>query len=166
MEIFGLDVLKSAVIILVVLIYWKFVYYKYHKEDFTPISVGSASVILVCIGIYALFFERSVVFAEISFLYYVLVVFLVGTCILEGIALSKHEMDKDIDITFSWLNRKLPFIPVWLWMTLAFPAFLFMIIATFKLFGKEYFVLWAMILLAWAASGVRLLKVIKKRMKN
>jgi len=140
------------------LLYWKFVYYKYHKRDFTPISVGFVSIALVSIGIYAYYFEGSITFKEIAALWFICVIFLIGACIFEGILLYKEgeKINKNIDITFTWLRKKMPFIPVWLYLLLSFPAFIFMLMATKRIFGEEYIILWIMVFIAWTFSTFRL----------
>jgi hypothetical protein len=158
MEILGLDVLKSVSIVLIVLLYWKFIYYRYHKDSYTPISFFIVGGTLFFIGIYAFFFENSVIFENIRILHYILPVFLIVSFAMVITGMHKHKLDSDVDITLTWTKKILPFIPFWFWMIIAFPVLFFVIIATYRLIGNEHVVIWSMIFLAWIASNRRLYK--------
>lgn len=156
MEIFGLDVLKSAIIIAVVLLYWKFIYYPYHKRDYTPISIFIIGATLFFIGIYAFFFEKSVILSDVLILYSIFFLFLAVSFTEVLIGIHKHGLRKDVDITLTWAKRVFPFVPFWGWMIIAFPALFFIPVATLKILGPEHVVFWGMVFLAWVASGLKL----------
>jgi hypothetical protein len=156
MQILGLDVLKSVMIVLVVLLYWKFVYYKYHKNAITPISYFAIGALLVFIGFYAFFFEGSVTFENVRIIHYIIPAFLIVSFLMVIRGINKHGLDDDVDITLTWTRKTFPFIPFWIWMIIAFPALFFIAIATYAILGPEHIVFWSMIFLAWVASDRRL----------
>jgi len=156
MEIWGLDVLKSAMIIIVILLYWKFVYYKYHKKAITPILFFLAGGISFFIGIYTLINHR-VSFEDIKYVYYALMVFALFSFASVIYAVSKHGLNNDVDITLTWCKNVFPFVPYYFWMVVAiFPSFFFITFTTYYALGNEHVVLWAMIFIAWIRSNVRL----------
>ena len=158
MEIFGLEVLKSLAIILVVILYWKFVYYKYHKRDITPILFFVLGGALAIYGFYSWFFEKSVAFNDIAVLAYVFLAFAAISLSIVIIALRKHGFVKDVDITLTWIKKHFGKTIAYLCMPFALVIYVFIMFATYRILGKEYIIFWIMILGAWIKSGIVLLK--------
>lgn len=158
MEILEFDVAKSISIILAVLLYWKFVYYKYHEKDITPISFIVGGGALAIYGFYAYYFEKSISFNNIVPTIYIFLAFAVFSFISLLFVVHKWGLHKGNDITLTWLKKTFPFVPYWFWMIAVLPAFFFIMIATYKFLAKEYILFWIMILLAWIRSNIRLYK--------
>lgn len=156
MEILQLNILKSLIIILFIILYWKFVYYPLHKKDYTPISFFVVGGILFFVGIYAFFFKKIINFENIKILYSILFIFLVVSFSMVVVGIKKHKLSSDVDITLTWAKRTFPFLPFWFWMIIAFPALFFVMVASNYLLGREHIVPWSMIFLAWVASNLRL----------
>ena len=155
MEILGLNLIKSIIIIAIILFYWKFVYYRYHKKTYTPISFFVVGGILFFIGLYN-FIKGNIVIKDIIILYSICLVFLVVSFSFVIYAIQKHGLKKDVDITLTWTKKIFPFLPFWFWMLIAFPAIFFIMAATYFLIGPEHAVVWLMIFLAWIKSNLRL----------
>ena len=157
-----MNILKILLIILCVLLYWKFVYYKYHKRDFTPISYFIFGGILVILGIY--FFAKGwVSFSNVRIIYLLMAFSLLGAFTLVSYGVKKKGLVKDVDITLTWAKKTFPKISYHFWLILAFPAIFFMIISTRHILGEEFIFFWLMILLAHTASNYRLYRYIKKK---
>jgi len=152
-----MELLKSLIIVAVVLIYWKFVYYPYHKKDYTPISFFFIGGGLFFYGLY-LFFNERVIFSEISLVYYIMLGFLITSFTLLLISIKKSKLKTDIDITLTWAKKTFPFMPYWSWMIIAFPALFFILIATYGLLGQEHIAFWGMVFIAWIFSNLKLYK--------
>ena len=158
MEILGLDALKSAVIILAVLLYWKFVYYKYHKKDFTPISFFVVGGCLVVYGFYAWYFEKIVSFENIKIIASIFLVFAAFSLSLVFFAIRRHGFIKEVDINLTWIKKHFGIVFAYLCIFLAFPVYVFIMLGTYRILGKECIIFWALIILAWAFSNIRLIK--------
>ena len=156
MEILGLNLVRSIIIILIILLYWKFVYYPYHKKNVNLSLFLSGTVILFFIGIYSFFFAKTVAFYDIAAIYSLIFIFMTGTVILEGISLKDHKLDGDVDLTLALFRQIMPFIPHWFWLIIAFPALFFIAAGTYTILGKEHVLFWAMIFIAWVFSDIRL----------
>jgi len=156
-EMFGFNVIKSLAIILAVTLYWKFVYYKYHKKDITPISIFIGGIISIIIGFYGFFIDKSISFGDIIPVCAVSLVFLAFSFILIFIASRKYGLQKDIDITLTWIDKYLGRFWVYAAVVIAFPVFPFIIAGTYWLLGKEYIILWVLIGFAWFIDGPRIL---------
>jgi len=145
-------------IIVAVLVYWRFVYYKYHEKDFTPISFLVVGVPLLFYGIYAFFFEKSVVLNDIKLIFIVGIIFLIIAFILDFIGIKKHGLKRKLDITLDWYNKIFGKKSICVLIILSFPGFLFLMAGTFRIFGQEHLFFWGLIFLAWVFSDIRLLK--------
>lgn len=163
MEIFELNILKSFIIILVIILYWKFVYYKYHKKDITPITLLSCALVSSIIGLYELLIDKQIKFQQISIIYFAILFWLVFHTIFILIGIKRHGLNKDIDITLTFIYNKFGKIFVIFTMIGSFILPFFMVFGTYFLLGREHIILLAMIFLAWIASGLKLFfkKVIK-----
>jgi len=161
-SLFGLNLIKSLIIILVVLLYWKFVYYKYHKKPITPLLFAVLGSILAIIGFYFWFMDKGVRFKEIIPLFYVLLLFITLSFIFALIGIKKYDLNPKIDITLSWVDKTFGRIFVYLTMIGTYPVLIFNMIATFILLGKEYVVFWMMIFVAWTISGTKVLRYLIK----
>ena len=159
MEIIQFNLIKSIIILLVVLLYWKFIYYKYHEEDYTPFSFFSFGAILFFIGLYE-FIRSNVIYSNITLIYGACLIFLVISFSLVIYGIKKRGLNKKVDITLTWTKKVFPFVPFWFWMIIAFPALFFIMLATYYLLGPEHIIFWAMVFLAWIASNVRLIRKI------
>lgn len=156
MEIFGLNLVKSLIIIIVVLLYWKFVYYRYHRKLITPLSFVFVGGAIGLYGVYCWLIDKTVYYQNVKFLYFISVVFGIVSFSLVLVAMSKHKLKKDIDITLTWTDRILGRPFVYFMILIAFPAFFMIMLGTYVLLGKEHIILWIMIFLAWIASDIRL----------
>jgi hypothetical protein len=158
MEIFGLDVLKSALLILAMILYWKFVYYKHHTEDITPISMILAGGCLVVYGSYSWLKLGSVSFSDISVLAHIFLLLALISFFILILELRKHGFVKDVDITLTWIKRNFGEITAYLCILLVLPVYVMIMFGTYSIFGKEHVVLWAMVILAWIKSNIVLLR--------
>ncbi len=147
--------IKEIIIVLVVILYWAFVYYPYHKRDYTPISIIVGGGILVFVGIYG-FVSGIVSIYNILSIAITLLVLMGISFILLLIAIRKHGLKTDIDITLTWIKRKLGKSWVNVALIIAYPSLFFVIAGTYVLLGKEYYVLWIMIFAAYIISNVKL----------
>lgn len=152
MEILGLDVLKSAIIIVIILLYWKFVYYKYHKK--APLSFFVIGGPFVIYGIY-LFAKGLVTFSDVAAISYIVLFFLIISFSLVLVAIKRHGLKSDVDLTLTWARKTFPFLPYWFWMIIS-PVLFFFVVSTYWLIGREYVIFWGMIFLAWIFSNRRL----------
>ena len=152
-----MELLKLTIILLVILVYWKFVYYPFHKKDYTPISFFALGGGLFFWGLYK-FINESVTFSDIKTIYLLMCLFLTTSFFLLFIAIKKHTLKTDIDITLTWAKKTFPFLPYGFWMIISFPAIFFIQLATLDLLGPEHIALWGMIYLVWLASNYRLTK--------
>ncbi len=154
--------LKKAIIIVVaVLLYGAFVYYRFHYYDFTPISGIIAGGILFFIGLYAVFIEKSVSFRSIKTVCIIFLVFYIVSHILVIIGMQKHGLIKGVDITLTWVKNNLDFLNagnliVYTAIFLIYFIFPFIVAGTYRLLGKEHVFLWMMIFSAWIASNIKL----------
>jgi|APSaa5957512622_1039677.scaffolds.fasta_scaffold30499_1 hypothetical protein len=150
-----MDPLKSLIILGCMLLYWKFIYYPFHKKDYTPISffvLGGGLFFYGCYG----FIQGVSNFHNIKFVYIIMVIFLACSFSLLLIAIKKHGLKTDIDITLTWAKKTFPFLPFWFWMIISFPAIFFVQLATFDLIGAEHIAIWVMVFIAWVFSNFRL----------
>jgi hypothetical protein len=150
-----IDPLKSLIILGAILLYWKFVYYPFHKKDYTPISFFILGGGLFFYGVY-IFLIGNTTIQNIIVIYSTMCIFLLASFSLLFMAIRKHGLKTDIDITLTWAKKTFPFLPFWFWMIISFPAILFIQLATFDLMGEEHLILWGMIFLAWIFSNYRL----------
>jgi len=154
---------KITLIIAGVILYWKFVYYKYHRKNFTPISLCIGGGILFLYGLYLFSIKKSVIFQDVATLYFILVAFIAISFVLTIIGISKHGLNKNIDITLTWAKKMFPFIPYYFYYVfIDLPVFFFMLVATYGTLGQEHVFFWSLVLLAWVASGIKLYKYIFK----
>jgi hypothetical protein len=158
-----MDLVKIILIIAVVGLYWKFVYYKYHGKDFTPISLCVGGGILFIYGFYLFFIKKSVFFQDVAILYFIMLIFAAMSYTLTVIGISKRGLSKNIDITLTWIKKFFPHIPPYFWYVFVdVPAFFFVLVATYGILGQEHIFFWGLILSAWVVSGIRLFKYIYK----
>lgn len=157
--------IKILIIILVFILYWIFIYYRFHYSDFTPISLIVIGIFLAIFGGFKFFKDGNVNFIDIKIIYFIGVLFLAISYILILCSVKKHGLKKKVDITMTFLNKiggkKLAvFMAI-----LGFPSFFFMMAATYILIGPEHIYAWGMIFLAWSVSGIRLFKYTLKPLK-
>jgi len=162
MSLFDLDLIKSLIIILVVILYWKFIYYKYHTKPITPILFAIFGLILASVGFYYWFFKKIVLFKEIQPVGYILLLFITLSFIFILIGIKKHGLNPRLDITLSWVDKNFGRIFVYLTMIGTYPVLIFTMFTTFVLLGKEYIVFWIMIFIAWTISGIKVLRYLIK----
>lgn len=151
-----MNLIKVTIILALTCLFYIY-YYKIHKKDITPILFVIVGLPVFIYGIF-LFTRKIISFGDISLVYYITIIFIVSTSILECIGVKRKGMNKNVDITLTWLKKIIPFFPWYLWLILAFPAFFFFQITTYKLLGPEHIFLWIPIFTAWFASGIRLIK--------
>jgi len=158
MEILGLNLLKSLIIIIGMLLYWKFVYYKYHEAPGGPLNFIVWMTIFGLAGAYGLLISKTLIFQnfKIVFIIFALCYFL-GT-ILVYTATKKHGLTKGIEITYNWIYRHTGKFFVYLMLVLIYPILFFTIAGTSFILGPEHVILWTMIFLAWIRSGYKLAK--------
>ena len=150
--------LKIALIILGVLLYWKFIYYKYHTKPITPFLYFSVGGLLTLYGIWLFFIQKTITTIQIIPIYATTLIFLIVSFYLVVVAVKKHKLKKEIDITLTWAKKNFNFLPYEFWMIISAPAIFFIMISTYYLLGEEHITLWAMILLAWIFSNYKLTK--------
>jgi len=148
--------LKGIIIILIVLIYWKFIYYNHRTKDNAQFYVLIPAGIATLIGLYTYFFIERIAFSNINILFYTNVVYLSTGFILVFLASLKHGLKPKIDYTLSWFDKVFGRFFIYLSFIIAYPAFFFMITGTYKVFGEEHIYLWILILGAWTVSQTKL----------
>lgn len=155
-----MEYLKILIIVAVILIYWAFIYYRFHRSDYTPISMLAGGLVLAAFGVYGLV-NGKVFLSDISLVYFVLLIFLTGSCVLVGSGSRKRGLSKQIDVTMTFWKKKANWIPRF-FMVFTYPLFLFMMLGTRFLLGPEHVFAWGMIFLAWTVSGIKLIRYIMK----
>ena len=108
-------------------------------------------------GAYNWLFQKTLSFQDISILYHISIVFLAVSFTFVFLGMKKHGLKKGIDITLTWTDKLLgkPFI--YIIMIISFPAFIIILMGTYKILGQEHIIFWSMIFLAWVVSGYKLL---------
>jgi hypothetical protein len=157
MEIFGLNLLKSFIIITLIILYWKFVYYKYHKNIITPLSFVVYSAIIGGIGFYEVI-KGTIKFSDISLMFIIFSIWGLFSFFLVFVGWKKHGLIKKVDITLTFINKYFGRIFVYLAMIISFPVFYFDMAGSYYVFGKEYIIFWILILGAWIVSNIRLIR--------
>jgi hypothetical protein len=157
-----MEYIKSAIIIVAFILYWTFIYYRFHEHDFTPISIMAAGAFLIFLGGYG-FFTGNVAASDVKIIYMAGLFFLASSYVLVGLGTKKYGLKKEIDITLTFLNRLGGKWCVVVLSSLAFPLFFFMMAGSYRLLGPEHICGWGMIFLAWTASGIKLAKRIRKK---
>ena len=137
-----------------VLLYWKFFYYKDRNAKTAQFYVLIPAVIATLVGFYA--FLRGTEYDSFRILYYVSFVYLTTGFILVLIACLKHELNPQIDYTLSWFKKTLGKFSIYLAFIVSYPAFFFMIIGTYYLLGNEHIYLWILVFGAWTVSQLKL----------
>ncbi len=148
--------IKAIIIILVVLIYWTIVYYRFHYKPYTPISLIAGGFILGVIGLYGLF-NGNVTFFDISLIYYIIIGFYVISHILIYLGAMKHGLIPGVDITLNWIKQRFGMWAVYLGCLIIYPLIFFVIAGTYLLLGKEQVYFWGLIIIAWTISNIKLL---------
>lgn len=155
--------IKEATIIILVLIYWKFVYYNHRTKNNAQFYVLIPAMIITLIGLYTYFFIGGVDFNIINVLFYINAIYLTMGFVFVYLACLKHKLKPKIDYTLSWIDKTLGRFFIYVAVVISYPAFFFMLIGTFSVFGKEHVYLWIMILWAWTVSQIRLfLRYVRK----
>ena len=147
---------RGLLIVIGVLLYWVFVYYPFHYTIFTAIfMITSVSVLSIIGGYYLLIREIELKDVEpIVFLCFV--GHLISIIFIFYFSLN-YGMSERVDITFSFIYHAFGLLPAVIIALMFFPAIVFLAIGTRKIFGEEYIYFWMMVLLAWIASGFKLI---------
>lgn len=128
-----INILKSLIIIIVVLLYWKFVYYKYHRKNITPITLLTGALVSSLFGLYELFINKSANFEDIKIIYFCILFWLIFHTIFILIGIKRHGLNKDIDITLTFLYSKFGKVFVIFTMIGSFILPIFMVFGTYFL---------------------------------
>lgn len=156
-QIWGLNLIKSLIIILAVLLYWKFVYFKYHKAPWGPLNFVFFIGIFSSIGAYA-FFSESVVFQDFKNVFIVYAAFYFISTLLVYTAYKKHGLTSKIEITYSWIYWNFGKSAVYFVLILIYPALFFTIAGSRLIFGPEYIIIWILIFFAWIRSDIKIVR--------
>jgi len=149
-------IVKPAIIVLAVLLYWVLIYYPFHYSAFTPVSAIAAGTILLVLGIYSLFIKGDVKFKHIKPVYFIFLALMIISDIGLLIASLKHGLTPEVDITISFIYRNFGLFTAIIANMLGYLAAIVAMAATYKLLDREHFYLWIMIFLAWTVSTVKL----------
>ncbi len=153
-----MDWIKGTVVIIIILLYWRFIYYKYHEKNFTPLSFVLYGGFAGIIGFYSLFILKTVKFSDYNWLFYILAGFAAISFSLVLIGWKKHSLISGVDITLHWIDKVLGRPFVYIAMLVTFPVFFFALAGSYTLLGKEHIFLWGMVILAWIKSNIRLFR--------
>lgn len=150
--------LKAIFIILIVLIYWKFVYYKYHNTRQGALVLFIPSVISIIIGLYSYFFEDIFILSSIFIIYFIVLLYYLLGLIFIYISSKKHGLSKRIDVLAKWTDTRFGRVLLVITSIVSIPLLFFSVVGTYYLFGVEHIYLWIMIFFAWTRSGIRLVR--------
>jgi len=149
--------LKAVLIILCILIYWKFFYYHHRNGKTAQFYLLIPAVIAVLTGAY--FFCTGIIIPRSIYILYS-IIFIYNTLAFVNIyfALKKHRLSSGVDYSLNWIKRTLGQFFVYVAVVISYPCLFLMAIGTYGLLGDEHIYLWIMVILAWTASGIRLLR--------
>lgn len=148
--------LKEVIIILGVLIYWKFIYYKYHSSKNAALVLLIPSIIALGIGLYSYFFEKNIFFSDIKIIYWILIILYTISLFLVFLAIRKHGIKPDIDRLSEWTYRIFGEEILFLGAISNYVLYFFILIGTYTILGREHIYLWIMIIGAWIVSQGKL----------
>lgn len=149
-------IVKPALIVLAVILYWVLIYYPFHYSAYTPISAVAAGTILLILGIYSLFIKKDVKFRHIKPVYLIFLVLMIISDIGLLIASLKHGLTPEVDITISFVYRNFGLFTAIVTNMLGYLAAIVAMAGTYKLLDREHLYLWIMVFLAWSVSTVKL----------
>lgn len=147
---------RGMLIVIGVLLYWALVYYPFHYTIFTAISMITGVIVLSIIGGYYLLI-REVELKDVEPIVFLCFVGHALSIVFITYFSLNYGMSSRVDITFSFLYHTLGLLPAVILGLMFFPAIIFLVIGTRKIFGEEYLYFWTMVLLAWIASGFKLI---------
>ncbi len=150
--------LKEVLIILAVLLYWKFIHYKYHQSKYGGFIALIPTTIAIIVGLYSYFFEKNILLFHFFVIYSIVAVYYLIGVIFISIASKKHGLSNKIDVIAEWTVRV--FGKTFYAFALIVSLFLlfFSVVGTYRILGFEHIYLWAMIILAWSRSGIKLFR--------
>lgn len=155
------------VLIIFILFFWKFVYYRYHETILSTAVLVFLATFLGAVGIVYTAAGRLAVgtlVSNIAVIYIPLAILASSSyaIIFSGYKKNKNHMNKHIDITIT-LFKKLGFwkeIPVALLLSL--PLFLLIVIGSYAVLGAGNIYVWILVMAGWIASDVRVVHYIEK----
>lgn len=143
-------------IVMGVLVYWALVYYPFHYTIFTTISMITGVIVLSIIGGYYLLIREIELKDVEPVVFLCFVGHLISIIFIIYFSLN-YGMSEGVDINFSFIYDALGLLPAVIMVLMFFPVIIFLAIGTRKIFGEEYIYFWMMVLLAWIASGFKLI---------
>jgi len=150
------NVKKGIIILIVMLIYLLFIHYRIHFTIFGPLGAISIGAILFSLGFFAFFKEKKIKIKDIKILYIIGIIFLAISFTFISIATIKHGLIEKIDFFLTCTKNILGMPFVYIAMIIAFPAFFFIMIGSYRILGKEHIYGWIIIFIAWIISNIRL----------
>ena len=153
-----LSMLKIFLIILAVLVYWKFIYYKYHNSKNGALVLIIPSAISMIVGLYAYSFENIFILYHMFVIYFIILFYYITGIILIYHASKKKGLNNKIDVLSEWVTRVFGRVLFIIGVIIVFPLLLFSVVGTYRIFGFEHIYLWIMIFFAWSRSGIKLFR--------
>ncbi|MFH1420969.1 MAG: hypothetical protein ABIG30_03310 [Candidatus Aenigmatarchaeota archaeon] len=155
--------LTGILIIIAMLFYYKFIYYRYHESDVTPVTILILGIAAFFIGLFYFLVSPVsdiVLFRNIVPIHLAIVVYLFVSYYLvyRGYKKNRKHMNKHIDIMLTFAKR----IGMWkiipALLVASFPAAFFIVYGSFIVLGYNNLLIWMMILVAWLLSNLRLME--------